>query len=53
MKKIETYKLVEMIVFCPDWREKEAILERYIKMLVKQERLDQIREELDKLDEDE
>lgn len=46
-------RLVEMIVYCPDWREKKAILERYIKVLVRQERINQIRQELDKMDEEE
>lgn len=52
MEEVTIERLVEMIVFCPDWREKAAILNRYIKLMVRRERIEQIRQELDKMDEE-
>jgi mannitol/fructose-specific phosphotransferase system IIA component (Ntr-type) len=43
---IDYSQLVEMIVFCPDWQEKERILKRAVKKLVELETIEQINNRL-------
>ena len=40
--RIDYERVVEMIVYCPDWREKEQILRRAVRRLVELEMIDQI-----------
>jgi len=43
---IDYARVVEMIVYCPDWREKEQILRRVIKRLVEIETIEQMNKNL-------
>ena len=44
--RIDYERVVEMIVYCPDWREKEQILRRAVRRLVELEMIDQINSNL-------
>ncbi len=39
-------EVVEMVVFCPDWKEKEVLLKRFIRRLIDIEKVQQINEQL-------
>ena len=46
-ENITLLRVVELIVYNPDWKEKVNILDRYIKKLSEAERLEQIKQQLD------
>lgn len=45
-ERIDYAQVVEMIVYCPDWHEKEQILRRVIKKLVEIETIEQMNKNL-------
>lgn len=51
-EQINYEKVVEMVVFCPNFKEKEQILKRFIKKLIEIEKLEQITDELKKVEKD-
>lgn len=47
---IDYERVVEMIVFSPDWKEKERILKRVIRKLIRLETIEQINKKKNEVD---